>query len=87
MCYSFAATNTDVLTTRTDADEKIVFPDGSDRVSSIPSTSATAPACYKDAFCENVADYPRQLVSAAIARNASLRFLESIDPVNNLIDI
>ncbi|GAB1868546.1 Protein spaetzle [Camponotus japonicus] len=87
------ATNTDVSTTRTDADEKIVFPDGSDRVSSIPSipstTSATAPACYKDAFCENVADYPRQLVSAAIARNASLRFLESIDPmlVEQRIDV
>lgn len=83
------ATSTDVSTTRTDADEKIVFPDGSNRVSSIPSTSTTAPACYKDAFCENVADYPRQLVSAAIARNVSLRFLESIDPmlVEQRIDV
>lgn len=75
-------TSTDV-STQMDADEKIIFPtDGLDRVSPIPTS---APACYKDTFCENVADYPRQLVNAAIARNASLRFLETIDPVNSLI--
>ncbi|KAL6424062.1 hypothetical protein ACFW04_009749 [Cataglyphis niger] len=68
--------------TRPDADEKIIFPsDG--RISSIP-TLAPASACHKSIFCENVADYPRQLVNAAISRNASLRFLESIDPMPDI---
>lgn len=72
--------------TRTNADE-IIFPTD-DRVSSAP-TSASASACHST-FCENVTNYPTQMVNAAIARNASLRFLESVDellsdPVNNLI--
>ncbi|CAL1678446.1 unnamed protein product [Lasius platythorax] len=61
--------------TRTNADE-IIFPTD-DRVSSAP-TSASASACHST-FCENVTNYPTQMVNAAIARNASLRFLESVD--------
>ncbi|XP_070172622.1 uncharacterized protein [Polyergus mexicanus] len=64
---------------RMDLDEKIIFPtDG--RVTS----PAPASGCHKSIFCENVADYPRQLVNAAIAQNASLRFLESIDPMPDI---
>ncbi|XP_029668728.1 uncharacterized protein LOC115238788 [Formica exsecta] len=63
-----------------DVDEKIIFPtDGR-----VTSTPAPASGCHKSIFCENVADYPRQLVNAAIARNASLRFLESIDPMPDI---
>lgn len=77
---SFAVASTDA-SMQMDVDEKIIFPtDGR-----VTSTPAPASGCHKSIFCENVADYPRQLVNAAIARNASLRFLESIDPVNNLI--
>ncbi|XP_072763594.1 uncharacterized protein [Anoplolepis gracilipes] len=77
------AMNTDT-STRTNADE-IVFPTDS-RISSIPTSTSTA-ACHKNTFCENVADYPRQLVNAAIAQNASLRFLENVDPFNNMPDV
>jgi len=65
------------------SDEKIIFPDG--RISSMsPQMLSPATACRKSTFCENVTDYPRQLVNAAIARNASLRFLESVDPMPDI---
>lgn len=75
--FSIAVSSTTV-SMRTSSDE-IVFPDG--RISSMSPQRALL--CRKNTFCENVADYPRQLVNAAIARNASLRFLESVDPVRD----
>ncbi|XP_071565881.1 uncharacterized protein [Temnothorax nylanderi] len=65
--------------------DEIVFPDG--RIPTMSSRTvvpAVTAACRKSTFCENVADYPRQLVNAAIARNASLRFLESVDPMPDI---
>jgi len=95
ICFSIAVPNIDTSIYRSpdvslhrnvdmplhrNSDESIIFPDG--RISSRTSVQP-ASACRKSTFCENVADYPRQLVNAAIARNASLRFLESIDPVRD----
>ncbi|XP_077279534.1 protein spaetzle [Temnothorax americanus] len=64
--------------------DEIVFPDGRIPTMLPAATAAAALACRKSTFCENVADYPRQLVNAAIARNASLRFLESVDPMPDI---
>ncbi|XP_011695318.1 PREDICTED: protein spaetzle-like [Wasmannia auropunctata] len=63
--------------------DEFVFPDPVD--GRIPSTTAQmsvvpTSACRRSTFCENVADYPKQLVNAAIARNVSLRFLDNVDP-------
>ncbi|XP_029176928.1 uncharacterized protein LOC114945015 [Nylanderia fulva] len=63
--------------TRTNGDG-IIFP-SDDRVSSmLTSTPASDSDCHST-FCENVTNYPTHLVNAAIARNSSLRFLESVD--------
>ncbi|EGI66251.1 Protein spaetzle [Acromyrmex echinatior] len=66
------------------SDEKIIFPDGRISSSGTPIPTLT---CRKSTFCENVADYPRQLVNAAIQRNISLRFLESVDTVDSISDV
>ncbi|KAG5347640.1 SPZ protein, partial [Acromyrmex charruanus] len=66
------------------SDEKIIFPDGRISSSGTPMPTLT---CRKSTFCENVADYPRQLVNAAIQRNVSLRFLESVDTVDSISDV
>ncbi|XP_018308873.1 uncharacterized protein [Mycetomoellerius zeteki] len=66
------------------SEEKIIFPDG--RISTETSMLPTL-ICRKSTFCENVADYPRQLVNTAIQRNASLRFLESVDTVDSMSDV
>lgn len=90
VCFSVAVSSTDMLrhrntgmSTHRNSDEKIIFPDG--RISSpstiSPRTMIPVSGCRKGTFCENVADYPTQLVNAAIARNTSLKFLEIIDPV------
>ncbi|XP_012230318.1 uncharacterized protein spz [Linepithema humile] len=69
-----------VLSSRaSDADGKIIFP--TDTTVSMPRF---APMCYNSTFCENVANYPRNLVNAAIARNHSFRFLESIDQMPDI---
>ncbi|KYN15238.1 Protein spaetzle, partial [Trachymyrmex cornetzi] len=67
------------------SDEKIIFPDG--RVSMSETPMLPTLTCRKSTFCENVADYPRQLVNSAIQRNISLRFLESVDTVDSMSDI
>ncbi|XP_018401437.1 PREDICTED: protein spaetzle [Cyphomyrmex costatus] len=65
------------------SDEKIIFPDGRiSETSMLPTLT-----CRKSTFCENVADYPRQLVNAAIQQNTSLRFLESVDTVDSMSDV
>lgn len=56
----------------------IIFPTD-DRDSTSMSTSA--PSDCHSTFCENVTNYPTQLVNAAIARNSSLRFLENVDEI------
>ncbi|KYM79380.1 Protein spaetzle [Atta colombica] len=67
------------------SDEKIIFPDGRILTSETPMLPTLS--CRKNTFCENVADYPRQLVNAAIQRNVSLRFLESVDTVDSMPDV
>ena len=64
------------------SDEKIIFPDG--RISTSETSMLPTLTCRKSTFCENVTDYPRQLVNAAIQRNVSLRFLESVDTVDSV---
>ncbi|KAL0129327.1 hypothetical protein PUN28_004198 [Cardiocondyla obscurior] len=72
------------------SDEKIIFPDGRNpSFTSLPPRTAlpvmlpfsALPCRSNSTFCENVINYPKQLVNAAIARNASLRFLETVDPM------
>ncbi|XP_011157218.1 protein spaetzle isoform X2 [Solenopsis invicta] len=62
--------------------DEIIFPDG--RITSTTSQTLLPSTCRRKTYCENVAEYPRQLVNAAIARNASLRFLESVDPMPDI---
>ncbi|KAL6266969.1 hypothetical protein P5V15_000053 [Pogonomyrmex californicus] len=64
--------------------DEIVFPDGTISSSTLSSMTLPAPSCHKSTFCENVVDYPRHLINQAIARNASLRFLESVDPMPDI---
>ncbi|KYN36602.1 Protein spaetzle, partial [Trachymyrmex septentrionalis] len=67
------------------SDEKIIFPDG--RISTSETSMLPTLTCRKSTFCENVTDYPRQLVNAAIQRNVSLRFLESVDTMSDFGDV
>ncbi|EZA51456.1 Protein spaetzle [Ooceraea biroi] len=60
------------------SDDNIIFP--TDR-RFVPSPTSV---CENSTYCEEVSNYPRQLVNAAIARNASLRFLGSIDPLSDI---
>ncbi|XP_012522866.1 protein spaetzle isoform X2 [Monomorium pharaonis] len=64
--------------------DEIVFPDRRVAPSTSSQTTVPASACRRRTYCENVAEYPRQLVNAAIAQNASLRFLESVDPMPDI---
>lgn len=58
----------------------IIFPTD-DRVPSISTSMSTSASDCHSTFCENVTNYPTQLVNAAIARNSSLRFLENVDEI------
>ncbi|XP_033331476.1 protein spaetzle [Megalopta genalis] len=51
------------------SDAKIVFPDMISRV----------PACKGSTYCEKVDGYPEHVVTQAIQRNVSLRYLASVD--------
>ncbi|KAH0945952.1 hypothetical protein HN011_008849 [Eciton burchellii] len=62
----------------TQSNDNIIFP--TDNISSTVSPLS----CDNSMYCENVPNYPKQLVNEAIARNASLRFLGSIDPLPDI---
>ncbi|EFN77778.1 Protein spaetzle [Harpegnathos saltator] len=66
------------LNTMDSLDGKIVFP-SDDGVPTSKGNIAKPPACHGSTFCENVRQYPKDLVDMAIQHNSSLKLLTSID--------
>ncbi|CAK9802358.1 Protein spaetzle [Anthophora quadrimaculata] len=57
------------------SDGKIVFPD----------EKRPVPACKGSTFCENVDNYPEDIVTKAIQRNESLKYLAGVDVVSDIV--
>ncbi|XP_014485944.1 PREDICTED: protein spaetzle-like isoform X2 [Dinoponera quadriceps] len=61
---------------------KIVFPSNDDSLPSRRQNVGTPPVCEDSTFCENVSQYPTQLVDLALQQNSSLKFLMNVDVVD-----
>lgn len=69
-----------------DWDDRIIFPDEGSIQRRIGSSKLRpVPRCIGQTFCENISNYPQQLMNNIIARNSSLMQYSNVDAVDTSI--
>ncbi|XP_017891906.1 protein spaetzle-like [Ceratina calcarata] len=90
--YASDAIQFDIHRSLADTDESVRMPGSSnrDRMYSdgsivFPGDERQVPVCKGTTYCEKVNSYPEDLITKALQRNNSLRYLEGVDVIPDLV--